>query len=94
MSDQVIASGRCEQLRERCVQQRQQLMQQFAVIELRLQTADVIVSMVGRTIKRPELWMAGLAGLWTIKRSTVWSLMRRGWMIWSAASRMMEWFKR
>jgi hypothetical protein len=89
----IAASSRCELLRERCEQQRQQLAQQFATIETQLQTADVIVSTIGRAIRRPELWMAALAGLAAIKRLNVWSWIGRGWMIWSTARRMMDWFK-
>lgn len=86
----ITARSKCEQLQERCELQRQQLIQQFALIETQLQTADVIVSTIGRAVRRPELWMAALAGIWAIKRSSLWSLIRRGWMIWSTARRMMD----
>jgi len=89
----MTAGSRCGQLRERCEQQRQQLVHQFAVIETQLQTTDLIVSSIGRVIKRPELWMAALTGVTAIKRSSLWSLIGRGWMIWSTARRVMGWFK-
>lgn len=95
MSHRVIAaSNKCEQLQELCEQQRQQLTQQFAAIEMQLQTADMMVSMAGRVIKRPELWLAGLTGLWALKRTSLWSLIGQGWIIWSTAKRVMHWFKR
>jgi len=88
------AFAKSAQLRARCEQQRQQLAQQFAAIEMRLQTADNIVSIFGRAIKRPEVWATGLAGLWAIKQSSVWSLIGRAWALWTTASRVMKWFKR
>ena len=89
----ITAGNRTEQLRARCEQQRQQLARQFAAIEIRLQTADNIVSIFGRAIKRPEVWLTGLAGLWAIKRTSVWSLIGRGWMLWTTARQAMKWFK-
>lgn len=84
-------------LQQRCEQQRQQLNQHFAAIETQLQTADMMASTIARTIKRPELWLSALAGTWAIRQSIqrigLWSLISRGWMIWSVARRLMQWFK-
>jgi hypothetical protein len=90
----IIVSSRSSQLRARCEQQRQQLAQQFATIEIRLQTADKLVSVFGGAIKRPEVWLSGLVALWTIKRTGVWSLLSRGWMVWTTARSIIKWFKR
>jgi hypothetical protein len=89
-----VAVTRSEQLRARCELQRQQLARQFAAVEIRLQTADKIVSVFGSAIKRPQWWLTGLAGLWVIKRTSVWSLIGRGWMLWTSVRSMMKWFKR
>lgn len=94
MSHDVVAVGRYEELRQRCAQQRQQLTQQFATIENQLQTADVLMKVLGQAVKYPELWLTGVAGLWAVKRSSLWSLIRRGWMVWLLAKRMMKWFRR
>jgi hypothetical protein len=95
MNPKVITmDDRVAQLQQRCEQQRQQLNQHFAAIETQLQAADAIVSTLGGAIRRPELWLAALTGLWAIKRSSLWSLIGRGWMVWSVARRVMKWFSK
>jgi len=87
------ARSRCEQLRVQCEQQRQQLRKHFSNIETRLQTTDAFASTIGAAIKRPELWLAAVAGIWAIKRASLWSLFGRGWMLWPLASRWLGWLK-
>ncbi len=83
-----------EQLRLRCEQQRQQLKQQFATIETRLHTTDQLLSTFRDAFKSPTLWLSGLVGLWAIKRVGVWSLISRGWMIWTTARSIFKRFRR
>lgn len=78
----------------RCEQQRQELGQHVADIEARLQTTDRIVSAVYTSIHRPQWWLATISGLWFLKRVGVWSVLGRGWLLWSTARQVIRWFKR
>jgi len=90
----VVSDTPLAQLQQRCEQQRQQLNEHFAAIETQLQAADKIVSTLSGVVKRPALWLSALAGMWVIKRSSLWSLIGRGWTVWSIARRMMRWFSK
>jgi hypothetical protein len=93
----ITTDNRIAQLQQRCEQQRQQLNQHFDAIETQLQTASMMVATLRGAVKNPMMWLSAITGLWAIKRSIqragAWSLISRGWMVWSIARKLMKWFR-
>lgn len=81
-------------LRARCQTQREQFMTQLAGIEQRLQHADATLASVRNFFARPGVVAAGLALLVGLKRFKAWSLLSRGWIVFTAARRMYRMFRR
>lgn len=94
----ISTDSRIAQLQHRCEQQRQQLNLHFDAIETQLQTANLVMATLRGAVKSPMLWLSALTGMWAIKQSIrragVWSLISRGWMVWSIVRRTVRLFRR
>jgi len=94
----ITGNDRMAQLQQRCEQQRQQLNQHFDAIETQLQTASMMMATLRGAVKSPMMWLSAISAIWAIKQSIqrtgMWSLVSRGWMIWSIARKLMQWFRK
>src|SRR5882757_2788006 len=82
------ASARAMQLRLRCEAQREQLAEDLAEIEYRLQSADSVLISIRNLVTKPSFILSAVAMLvFSRRRRTKWgSLLKRG-LFWYATGR-------